>query len=94
MIMSFGDKDTEEFYKNGTSKKIPSDIQERALNRLDFLDNVASLQDIKNSPRSYRFHSLKKDLIDFYSISINMKFRIIFKFENNNVYVVEILDYH
>ena len=51
------------------------------------------INDLKISP-SFRLEKLKGNLKDFYSIRINNQWRIIFKWENNNAFEVEILDYH
>ena len=44
--------------------------------------------------RKERLEKLKGKLKDFYSIRINNQWRIIFKWENNNAFEVEIIDYH
>ncbi|MBC7745703.1 MAG: type II toxin-antitoxin system RelE/ParE family toxin [Flavobacterium sp.] len=41
-----------------------------------------------------RLEKLKSNLKQFYSIRIDKQWRIIFKWENNNVYCVEIIDYY
>ncbi|MFN3695788.1 MAG: type II toxin-antitoxin system RelE/ParE family toxin, partial [Ignavibacterium sp.] len=43
---------------------------------------------------SNRLEKLKGNLKDFYSIRINNQWRIVFKWENNNAFDVEIIDYH
>lgn len=45
-------------------------------------------------PPSKRLEKLKSNLKQFYSIRIDKQWRIIFKWENNNVYCVEIIDYY
>jgi len=93
MIINFKNKVGEEFYSKGKSKFYPKDILARALRKLDMLDASSSLDDLK-SPPSNRLHKLEGDLKDFYSISINMKWRIIFKFEDGDALEVDIVDYH
>ena len=58
--------------------------------KLDYLDNAKSFLDIQKVPNSYRFHVLKGDLKNYFSYSIDMKYRIIFKYEDDNVHIVEI----
>lgn len=93
MIISFGDKNTEKIW-NGIAVKKPSiAIQEIGRRKLRMLHNSIDINDLKIPP-SNRLEKLKGKLKDFYSIRINNQWRIIFKWENNNAFEVEILDYH
>lgn len=93
MIKSFKSKNCQELYIEGKSKFYPYELHTRALRKLDILDASNTLEDLK-SPPSNRLHSLEDDLKGFYSISINMKWRVIFKFENGEATDVDIVDYH
>lgn len=93
MIISFGDKNTEKIW-NGMAVKKPSiEIQEIGRRKLRMLHNSIDINDLKIPP-SNRLEKLKGNLKDFYSIRINNQWRIIFKWENNNAFEVEIVDYH
>ncbi|CAA6814042.1 MAG: Plasmid maintenance system killer protein [uncultured Sulfurovum sp.] len=93
MIKSFSDKETEQLYVTGKSRKIPSTIHKVALRKLDYLNSTFELEDLKVPPAN-RLEKLLGDLNEFYSIRINKQYRVIFKFENNNAYEVKIIDYH
>ncbi|MCW7494865.1 type II toxin-antitoxin system RelE/ParE family toxin [Leptospira sp. 2 VSF19] len=93
MILSFGDKETEKIFNQIFSKRIPPEIQRKALTKLILIDNAEKEDDLK-SPPSNRLESLKGDLNGFYSIRINDQWRIIFTFEQGNCYQVSIIDYH
>ena len=93
MILSFADKQTEELYLTGSSKKLPADILARAIRKLDRLHTVDKVQELKNPPGN-RLHNLEGDREGQHSISINMQWRICFRFEDGNAYDVEICDYH
>ena len=93
MIKSFSDKESELFYITGKSKKIPSTIHKVALRKLDYLNSAYSLDDLKIPPAN-RLEKLQGNLKEFYSIRINRQYRIVFKFENENIYDVKITDYH
>ena len=93
MIKSFSDKESEQFYVTGKSRKIPSTIHKVALRKLDYLNSAFELDDLKVPPAN-RLEKLSGDLKGFYSIRINKQYRVIFKFENNNAYEVKITDYH
>ena len=93
MMISFGDKNTEKIW-NGIAVKKPSvEIQEIGRRKLRMLHNSIDINDLKIPP-SNRLEKLKGNLKDFYSIRINNQWRIVFKWENNNAFEVEILDYH
>ena len=93
MIISFGDKNTEKIW-NGIAVKKPSiEIQEIGRRKLRMLHNSMDINDLKIPP-SNRLEKLKGNLKDFYSIRINNQWRIVFKWENNNAFDVEIIDYH
>ena len=93
MITSFADKETERIWTGLRSRKLPSDIQYRALDRLAILDAASSLEDLKN-PAGNRLHALKDDRAGQHSISINMQWRICFVWKDGNAHDVEIADYH
>lgn len=93
MITSFSDKETEQFYVTGKSKKIPSTIHKTALRKLDYLNSAFVLDDLKIPPAN-RLEKLSGNLEGYYSIRINKQYRVVFKFEENNAYEVSITDYH
>ena len=93
MIISFGDKNTEKIWNDMAVKKPSIEIQEIGRRKLRMLHNSIDINDLKIPP-SNRLEKLKGNLKDFYSIRINNQWRIIFKWENNNAFEVEILDYH
>lgn len=93
MIKTFADKRTRDLYENGKSKRFPSDMWERALRKLEYLDLATSVADLKIPP-SNRLHKLERDRMGQHSISINDQWRICFRFKNGDAYDVEITDYH
>ena len=93
MIKSFKDKESEEFFITGKSKKLPPSIHKTALRKLDYLNSAYTLDDLKIPPAN-RLEKLKEDLQEYYSIRINKQYRIIFKFNNGDAYDVSIVDYH
>ena len=96
MIISFGDKATSELFhgiQSRNSRRIPNQIQEVALYKLDLINSAQVLDDL-NSPPGNRLEALKADLKGFYSIRINSQWRIVFKWAQNNASEVQIIDYH
>ena len=93
MIRSFADPETERIWKDERSRKLPNDIQSRALDKLKLLDAAETLDDLRNPPGN-RLHALKDDRAGQHSISINMQWRICFAWQDGDAERVEITDYH
>lgn len=93
MIQSFGCKHTEKVWLGNSTTKWDQDIQKVALRKLFMINAAHRLSDLKVPP-SNRLHPLKEDLKGYHSISINMKYRIIFEWINNDAHSVKITDYH
>ena len=93
MIGSFGNKDTERVWKGERVKVLSYEVQSIGRRKLRMLNNAQNIQDLTISP-SNKLEKLKGDMRSFYSIRINIQWRIIFKWERGNAYEVEIIDYH
>lgn len=93
MIQSFADKETQKIFTGGISRKLPSDIQDRAETKLRQIHNCDALDQLRVPP-SNRLELLKGDRKNFHSIRINNQWRIVFRWENGHAYDVQILDYH
>lgn len=93
MIKTFADRDTQQLYVTGKSRRLPPDLTKRALRRLEYVDLANSLNDL-NTPPSNRLHALKGDREGQYSILINDQWRVCFQFVDGDAYDVEITDYH
>lgn len=96
MIISFGDRVTSDLYhgiSNSRVKRLPLQIVESALYKLDML-NAAQILDDLRSPPGNRLESLKGEFSGFHSIRINSQWRIVFRWQTSNAYDVRIIDYH
>jgi len=93
MIKSFKCKETEKVFKGGFSKKIPNDVQIRALGKLKMLNRAKMLSDLKMPPAN-NLEKLSGDRTGQYSIRVNKQYRICFKWFDNSAFFVEIVDYH
>lgn len=93
MIGSFANKETEKVWTGEASRRLPRDIQDRAIVRLRMLHRAKSIDDLRNPP-SNRLHALKDNRAGQHSISINMQWRICFVWRDGGAYDVEITDYH
>ena len=93
MIHSFADKETALIWSGRQSRKLPAEIQPRALIKLALIDAAETLEDLK-SPPGNRLHALSGDREGQHSISINMQWRICFVWQDGDAHGVEIVDYH
>jgi proteic killer suppression protein len=93
MIISFGDKQTKKIWEGDRIKGLSTELQELGRRKLRMLNNSNDLNDLMIPP-SNRLEKLKGHLKEFYSIRINNQWRIIFKWNNGNAELVEIIDYH
>ena len=93
MIQSFKCKETARVFKTGFSRKFPNSILKSAIIRLAMLNRSGKLDDLKIPPSNH-LEKLSGDREGQYSIRINDKYRVCFKWEINNAFDVEIIDYH
>jgi proteic killer suppression protein len=96
MIKSFGDKATSDLFHGNSSSKIrrlPTQIFDSALYKLDILNAATSLDDLR-SPLGNRLEALRGDYKGFHSIRINAQGRIIFRWQDSSAFDVAIIDYH
>jgi toxin HigB-1 len=93
MIKTFFDKETQEVFIQGKSKRLPPDLIRRAIRRLEYIHWATGIHDLKVPP-SNRLHALKGKREGQYAISINDQWRICFRFIDGDAFDVEITDYH
>ena len=96
MISSFGDTPTQDLYNRVSSKvsrKIPPDIQNVAIRKLDRVNHAHELRDLKVPPGN-RLEPLHGDLEGYHSVRVNDQWRVVFRWEGTNAYEVRLMDYH
>lgn len=93
MIISFGNSETEKVWKGERVKKLPNEVQHIGRRKLRMLNNSVMLNDLMIPP-SNRLEKLSGNLKGYYSIRINVQWRIIFKWQDGNASDVAIVDYH
>ena len=96
-IRSFKNKGTEDVNYGRSSKQamktLPKELHRKAQIKLARLGAVTSMQDLQEI-RGNRFEKLKGDKKGQCSIRINDQYRICFRWEKENAFDVEIVDYH
>jgi proteic killer suppression protein len=93
MIRSFASPETERIWRGQSSKRLPGDIQDRALRKLRQINAARAVDDLRNPPGN-RLELLRGDRSGQMSIRINEQWRICFRWFENNAWDVEIIDYH
>ncbi len=93
MIKSFADRQTEELFRTGKARRVPTDVARRALRKLEAVHVAARLSDLRVPPGN-QLHVLKGDRAGQHAIAVNDQWRICFRFEDGDAYDVEFCDYH
>jgi len=97
LIRTFKNRGTEDVF-NGIDTKAarkvcPTEVWRRAQRRLSQLDYATALGDLR-LPSSNRLHALSGNRKRQHSISVNMEYRICFRWTEAGPKDVEITDYH
>jgi len=92
MIVSFGDDDTEELFKEESNRRF-SQIARVALRKLIAVDAAEQVLDLSVPPGN-RLEPLKGCAAGWHSIRINDQWRIIFRWTPQGPADVSITDYH
>ena len=93
MIRSFRDRDTELVFNRLPARRLPSDILRVARRKLLILNAAEKLADLRIPPGN-RLEKLSGDRKGQYSVRINQRWRICFRWRESDAYDVEIVDYH
>jgi proteic killer suppression protein len=93
VIKSFADRRTQDLFTTGAAKRFPTDVQARAVRKLEYVHLATTLDDLKVPPGN-RLHALKGDRQGQHAIAINDQWRICFRFVDGDAYDVEVCDYH
>ena len=92
MIVSYRHKGLELYATKGDRSKLQQHYVEKIKLILTRLDAAKTAQTM-NQPGS-NFHQLSGELQGFYAVKVSGNYRIIFRFEGENAYDVDYLDYH
>jgi len=93
VIKSFASRETEALFRGRSSRRLPGDIQRRALAKLLSIHAAVSLEELARIPAN-RLERLKGNRAHQYSVRINDQWRICFAWRSGDAYEVEIADYH
>ena len=93
MIRSFADTETERVFQRLSCRRLSVDVQHIAYRKLVVIDAAESINDLRIPPGN-RLEKLKGNRKGQYSIRINDKWRVCFRWSDGDAHEVEIADYH
>ena len=92
MIGGFRHKGLRRLYEDEDRRSLPPDMVTRIQVLLAALDAAKVIEDLQRP--SFRLHPLKGDLKDYWAVTVRSNWRIIFRFEDGNVFDIDFVDYH
>ncbi len=92
MIVSFRHKGLKQLFERGNRRGVNPQHVEKIENILGVLDIAQKIEDV--DVHSFRLHPLTGELKGFWSVTVRANWRVVFRFENGNVFEVDLLDYH
>jgi proteic killer suppression protein len=92
MIQSFADAETEAVFLTGKSRRWAK-IARVAARRLQAVDFASAIEDLLNPPGN-RLEKLRGGREGWWSIRINDQYRVCFRWDGDDAWDVEIVDYH
>jgi toxin HigB-1 len=93
VIRSFADAETESLWNGKSVRRLPPDLQRRALAKLQLINAAVELAFLRLPPGN-RLEALVGDRKGQYSIRLNDQWRICFVWTGADAEEVEIVDYH
>jgi proteic killer suppression protein len=92
MIASFAHKGLEKFFRTGSVAGIQANHAKKLRAILLRLNQMSVIEDV-NFP-GLHLHPLRGDLKGFWSLRVSGNWRVIFKFDGEDVSRVDYVDYH
>ena len=93
MIKSFASRETEYLFRGRSSRRLPGQVQRRALHKLLAIHAAVALDELGRIPGN-RLEKLKGTRAAQHSVRINDQWRICFVWRDGDAHEVEIVDYH
>lgn len=94
MIKTFKHKGLEKFATTGCTSGIDSKHVPKLRLLIASLNAATSITDLRTVPKPWALHELKGKMAGTWSLTIQENWRLTFKFENNEVILVNYEDYH
>ncbi|MEK1943596.1 MAG: type II toxin-antitoxin system RelE/ParE family toxin [Pseudomonas sp.] len=92
MIVSFQHKGLRQFYQTGSTHGIRADHAKRLARLLQHMGDAGTPAELDIPGR--RLHALTGELAGYWSLCVSGNWRLIFRFINTDIELVDYLDYH
>jgi proteic killer suppression protein len=92
VITHFADRRLERLHLRRDPDRIPASLLKRIQRILDHLDRATVPGDMDFS--GYRLHPLHGEYAGAWAVSVNNRWRVVFRFEGVDVREVRLIDYH
>lgn len=92
MIKSFAHKGLKRFFEQGKTSGINPEHVQKIRFILGYLDRAKQIEDL--GLPGFNLHPLKGNRQEIWAITVRANWRITFKFENGNAYILNYEDYH
>lgn len=94
MIETIKHKGLKNYWENDDESKVPSEMIKKVRLIMDLLDSAEEIPQDFEPFRNLRIHPLKGKMKGRWSLDVTGNYRITFRFENKNVYDVDLEDTH
>ncbi len=92
MIKTFVHKGLEDYFCDGTKKRIQAKHAQSLADILDRLDAATDVKDMKYPGSD--LHQLKGKMKGYWAVKVSGNWRVVFSFKEGNAYNVNYIDYH
>jgi toxin HigB-1 len=93
MIQSIRHKGLRLLWEKNDPSKLPANQVDKISRILEALDTAKTLEPIRAIP-GYRLHALTGNQKGVWSVTVTGNFRITFRFDAENIFDVDYVDYH
>jgi toxin HigB-1 len=93
VIRSFACRETEKVFRREGSRRFPGDVQRRRQRKLELLDAAERLEDLRVPPGN-QLEKLRGGREGQWSVRVNDQWRVCFRWQEDDAFDVEIIDYH
>ena len=94
MIKSFKHKGLRLLWEKGVGSKLPADQISRIERMLDVIDAAQKVPRDFEVYKNWNLHRLSGNWKGFWAIKVTGNYRIVFRFEGQNAFEVDFVDYH
>ena len=89
----FKDALTKQIFEGVIVKGLPSDIERRAIIKLTMVEAATGINELATPPSNH-LEKLKGDRAGQWSVRVNDRYRICFKWHKDRAWEIEFVDYH